>query len=444
MNSNHPRLSIRNLLLGIGNGAILQLGQAALDPETVLTAFALTLFDGSVVAVGILASVISSGWYLPEAFIAPLLARRKRLLPVYRISAAARVVAILGLWAVVRFVGVGRPALLLALVALCLLSYTTSGGFGLVPFYSIVSDTIPPTWRGRFFGARWFLGGLLGFGAGFFVKHVLSKESGLAFPDNCAHLFLLAAIALAASTGFFCLAKEEPRTAQKRSLPFRTELARGPRFFKRDPNFRRATRARALFTALSGLSFYFIVPYAIMVSNMSIAVAGLYLSMKMLAQSVSNLLWSRMSDRDGSLRVLRVSGWLTVLVVAATLAGPLVPQTPLSGWLSSAVDARVAYYLLVGALVGVSRGGAFMGHDNYLLEVSPVRVRTTYLGFYYAVMFPLCWVPFFGSLVIGAQQRYVLVFCVAAVLGVLMMVDLLRLSEVRGEAEGEPEKAEES
>lgn len=436
MNSNEGeyQLSVRNLVLGITNGSVFRLSWAMLDPETVLTAFALQLTRGSILSVGIIASVIMSGWYLPEALLAPFFARKERLLPYYWASAAARVVLVATLWAVVRFWRPEPPLFMFAVVTLLLFAYTTAGGAGMLPFFSIVSDTIPPTWRGRFFGARWLIGGLLAFGAGFFIKHVLGDSSGLSFPDNYALLFLCGTVALALGVGAFCLAEEYPRTPQKRRLPFRTEMARGPRFFRKDKNYRRVIRARALFTILSGLSFPFIVPYALQSSNMTTAMLGVFLALRELSFSLSNLVWSPMSDRQGNLKLLLASGWLTMLLVLATLIVPLVPHTPLEGSLACLGDLRVAYFLLLAILLGTARAGALLGHNNYLLELTPNRVRPTYLAFYYAILFPLCWVPLVGSIVIGQASRYTLGFAIALVLGMGMMMDLLRLSEVRENA----------
>lgn len=426
-----PPVSKRNMVTGIFNGALFHASQAALDPETVLTAFALQLMGGNVIYVGILASVIAAGWHLPEAVVAPFLARKRRMLPYYRLSALGRVLFLFMLYVVVEHLRPASPLVLFGLVTVLLFAHTTAGGVGIIPFFSIVSDTIPTRWRGRFFGARWLLGGLLAFGAGFVVRDVLSDASGFEFPSNYALLFLWSTIVLVVAVGAFCVSEERPRSAQRRRLPMRTELARGPRFYRKDANFRRVTRARALFTILSGLSFPFIVPYALVSSHMTPAMIGIYLALRALSQSLSNLAWSPLSDRAGNLRLLRMSGWLTMAVVFATLAAPLIPMTPLDGPLAVLGDLRVAHFMAIAVLLGIARGGALLGHNNYLLDLTPNRVRPTYLAFYHTILFPLCWVPFFGSLVIGEAGRYTLGFTFAAVLGIGMMADLMRLSEVR-------------
>lgn len=430
MNNQEVQLSVRNLILGIGNGAIFWLAMAFLDPETVLPAFAMDIGGGNILWVGILVAMIGSGWCWPQVFVASILQTKPRYLPYYRLSALARIITRFAIWAAIMLLGTRMPVVLLAVVAILLFVYASAGGVGLIPFMSIVSDTIPATWRGKFFGARLFLGGLLGFGAGFVVKHVLSPGSGWDFPHNYGQLVLFSAVAVTVSVVLFSFAEERPHPVPAHQLPLRLQLARGPRFFRRDPNFRRLVRARVFYALAYGLCVPFIVPFALQQFGVAKAAVGIFLMARVLSFSGANTLWSYISDRIGNRLVLLISGVAATMLPLMMALGPQILQIELA-WLGGSVSSVTVYFLLGFVLVGLSSGGQMLGQINYLLEVAPPRLRTTYLGFYFTVLLPLAWVPVIGSLIIGQAGRYTLGFVLSLIMAVAMLINVVKLGEIR-------------
>jgi len=431
MNNQETQLSVRNFALGISNGAIMWLAIAFLDPETVLPAFAMEAGKGNILWVGILVAVINCGWFWPQAFLPSILATKSRYLPYYRLSALLRVIARFATWAAIILLAARAPIVLLSVVAILLLIYTSAGGLGLIPFMSTVSDTIPATWRGKFFGARFFFGGLLGFGAGFIVKHILSPDSGWDFPHNYGQLALYSAIAVTVSVTLFCLAEERPHRVSSHQLPLRLQLARGVRFFRRDPNFRRLVRARIFFALAYGLCVPFIVPFALQRFGVTKAAVGIFLMARVLSFSGTNTLWSYISDRIGNRLVLLISGVATTVLPLMMALAPRIPQTQLMTPVGGSVNTILAYFVVGFILVGLCRSGQMLGQTNYLLEVAPSRVLTTYLGFYYIVLLPLAAVPVAGSLIIGQEGRYILGFALSMIMGLAMLINVVKLGEIR-------------
>ena len=433
------QLSVRNFIIGIINGTIVHASNTFLDPQTVLTVFALDLMGGNVIWVGVLISLIQSGRFWPQSLLAGVLESEPRYLPYYRLSAVVRIVLRFAVWALIFFVGASQPLLLFVLVAIVLFLFSSAGGIGAATFLSIIGDTIPPTWRGKFFGLRFFLGGLVGLVAGLYVKYVLSAESGLAFPLDYAHLALLAAVAGSIAWGAFCFVEESPRRRRNHRLPLGQQLARGPRLFRRQPNFRRLVLTRAFFEMATALCLPFIVPFAVQVGGMAKAMVGLFLVARMLSFSGANVLWSYLSDNLGNRLVLLISGLLCVILPVMVLLAPRVPQTLLIS-AHPAFDLRTGYFLLVFAVVGLLIGSQRLGQMGYLLEVtSPLR-RPTYLGFYYAVLLPLAWAPFVGALVIGSQERYVWSFGLAVAAALGSLVNAFNLGEPRDDLAHEGEE----
>jgi len=431
MAEEQTKLSPRNLLLGVINGTLIWASVAFLDPTTVLTVFALDLMGGSVIWVGILISLITMGTYWPQAILANIFESQPRYMPYYRLSAVVRVVLRLGIWMAIVFVGASQPLTLFIAVAVLLFAFTSAAGVGITPFFGIIGNTIPLTWRGKFFGLRFGLGGIASLGAGLYVKHVLSEASGFTFPDNYAHLALLTAITGLVGWGAFCFMSESPHPSRSHRLPLGVQLARGPRLFRRNVNFRRLVRVRAFFEIAQALCLPFIVPFALQVGAVAKAIVGLFLIARILSLSGGSILWSHISDNIGNRLLLVISGIGAVVLPAMVLLAPRIPQAPLLP--NNGIDMREGYFILVFVVAGLFLGSQLLGQTNYLLEISDGRTRPTYLGFYFSILIPLAWMPLVGALVIGNAERYHLGFVLSLVAGIGLLINAIKLGEPRND-----------
>ncbi|MEN6401986.1 MAG: MFS transporter, partial [Armatimonadia bacterium] len=197
---------------------------------------------------------------------------------------------------------------------------------------------------------------------------------------------------------------------------------------------------RSLSTITLGLTLPFIVPYALSQLRVPAAAVGLFVTSKIITYSLSNLLWSRVSDEGGNRRLLLLSGFMTIGALALVLSVRMLPTDHLVTIAGINVTWRVAFLCLIFAAFGFSNAGQEIGYTNFLLELIPERKRSVYMGIFYAAISPLCWVPFFGSLAIGTGGRFVMGFSIAAVLALAMMRYTFRLREVRefeGDGNGE-------
>lgn len=436
MAEEQTKLSPRNFWLGVINGTLVWASFTFLDPTTVLTVFALDLMGGSILWVGILISLITMGMYWPQAILANVFESQPRYLPFYRLSTVLRIIIRFGIWLAIVFVGASQPLTLFIVVAVLLFAFTSAVGMAITPFFGIIGDTIPVTWRGKFFGLRFVLGGLASLGAGLHVKHVLSEASGFTFPDNYAHLALLTAITGLMGWGAFCFVKESPHPSRSRRLPLGKQLARGPRLFRRNVNFRRLVRVRAFFEIAQALCLPFIVPFALQVGAVAKALVGLFLVARVLSFSGASILWSHISDNIGNRLLLVISGICAIVLPAMILLAPRIPQAPLLP--GSGIDLRGGYFVLVFAVAGLFLSSQFLGQNNYLLEISDTRTRPTYLGFYFSVLIPLAWMPLVGSLIIGNAGRYHLGFMLSLVAGIGLLINAVKLGEPRNEEQKIP------
>lgn len=421
--------SRRNFVLGVANGALFIFGSALIDPGTVLPAYAMDLL-GSVMGVGLLASVVAAGWTWPPVFLAAAMERARSRVAYYRVFAVVRIAAAWGAaWAVAGS-HEGDARALWALVVL-LFVLTSAGGGSLLAFMTVVSDSIPPRLRGRFFGMRYFLGGLLSLLGGAYVKRMLSDAARAQFPANYANLFSAAAAVMTVALLLFSLCEEYPHLVRRRSLPPLAQLRRGGRLLARDRDYRRLILARLLLWLTSGLALPFMVPFAVHELGIDPAAVGMFLGASVLAYSLSNVVWSYLSDGPGNRILLVISGACYVAVPAMALLAPFLPREGAFHVLG--IEASTAFWWMMGAfaLAGVSKAGQMMGHTNYLLEMSPARSRPTYLSFYYASGLPLTFLPVLGAVLIGEEGRYEVGFAISLLLSVLMLWVLFGLREVR-------------
>lgn len=439
--NHHSPLVKRNFVLGVVNGALWQLANAFINPSTVVPAFILALGRGDKIWIGLITACMNSGWAWPQVFLARHLSTKQKLLPYYWISAVGRGVTIGALTLVVALMHDARPVVVFTTIALLFLLYGSCGAVGIIPFMSIVSDSMPAALRGRFFGLRWLFGGLMGMAAGFVVKEVLSGRFGLTYPTSYVVLFSLAAVVYIASVVAFSLVREPPHDPQRHELTLQMEIARGPRLLRRDRDFRLLILSRVCDAVGGGLTVPYMAAFALQQLDAPEETVGLFLALQAGAGALSNLFWSYIGDKRGNRRLLILSAYTAVFPAAVALASLVIPATPLGMWFGVPVTLRLAVFSLAFIPQGCAMSGMTMGQTNYLLDIAPNRRRATYVAFSSLVGFPLAWWPVAGALIIGGA-RYSLGFAVALLAAVATVVIVTRLREPRAEelaeADGSP------
>ncbi len=282
-------------------------GGRFLNPNIVLAGFAARL-EAPGALIGLLPALLQAGGMVPQAFLAPWVARLPRKILLYRRVAALRLSGVV-LMALSAFLLGKNPSLLLFGFLLGLLLNALFTGVSSLPFWEVVAKTTPPGRRAHLFSARNLVGGFLAFLAGFLVREVLSLP--LPFPLPYALLFALGALAYGLGWYLFGLT-EEPEEAQREARPdLKAPLRR--------PAFRRYLRVRLLL-ALAGLAEPFYAVYAVRALGQGKEL-GLYLSLYALSFTLSNLLWARMAER-GSRGVLKAGAGLAVLALLFALLLP--------------------------------------------------------------------------------------------------------------------------
>lgn len=329
------------------NGWLVWLGDTFLNPNIVLTGFAAKLGAPGAL-IGLLPALLQAGGMIPQAFLAPYVARFPRKIVLYRKVAALRLLGVLLMALSALFLG-PWPHLLFLGFLLGLLLNALFTGVSNLPFWEVVAKTTPEAKRVALFSARNLVGGLLAFLAGFLVREILALP--LPFPLPYALLFLLGALAFGTGWHLFGLTEEPAEAPKAGGLDLRLPL--------KNPGFRRYLRVRVLL-GLAGMAEPFYAVYAVRALGQKEAL-GLYLSLYALSFTLSNLLWARLAQR----------GSKGVLLAGAALAG----LTPLTALLLPP-----PLFGLVFLCQGAYLAALGLATTTYLLNLAPPQERGAYIG----------------------------------------------------------------
>jgi len=382
----------RNFFAALWHGAFLALGMALTQPTTVIAAFVADL-TGSTVWVGGLSTVLTVAGTLPQLFVARWIEPCPRKMPFLLLAIYLRVAS----WGILAWliltIGSDRPHLLAwALVGLLAIFYA-GGGLGGVPYTDIIGKIIPTGRRGAFFGGRQALAGPLAVGAALLARHVLAK---VAYPDNYALLFGLAAGALLIASLGFWLIREPPRTDTdghiQRWQEYREELVAATHRLW-------ALVSVQLLTGFSLMVLPFYVVYARQELGAPLEAIGWFMLAQVVGGVLANLLWARLVDRYSSRRMLTVCAVISMLTPLSAIGlGHL-------GWTG---------ILPVIFLGGAALNGREVGFSSALLELAPAAERPTYAALNAALILPVAFLPFMAGALLQFWS-YPALFLLAAV-----------------------------
>ena len=419
----------RHFLLIVLDGVLWTLSVSFIEYGTVLPALAHRL-TGSTVLVGVIACALPLGWQWPQLLIAGYIERRPRKMPTYLLGAAINMVSMLAAVALL-FHGDAIPPVRLFWAVVVLLWLAMSGvGVLAVPWMDLTPKVVPMRAVPRLFAYRRLFGGVLGFGAGFVVNHVLSARSGLRFPDNYAWLFLLCSLAAGMAYVTYAQVREPERRLPRKPRSFRARLRLGPALMRADRNYRWHFASQCCLS-LGTMCLPMLMPFALERLGAKASVSGVFVSATMLAATLSNIVWARLGDRRGPRGIVRATAWLVAVPpLIALLAGSL-PSTGSGDWYA---DVRILVFMLTFMASGALSHGLMTGGPTYLLEIAPEEIRPTYVGFLSTIMMPFTALPILaGAFVARFSYRALFLLCIG--FGLLSRAVVRKLGDPLPEAE---------
>jgi MFS family permease len=415
----------RNYRLGVANGVLFALGESLSSAGLVL-ALLVRQLGGSLALVGLLPSLQSGGFLLPQLLVGSRLQSWPYKLPLYRRAALARIAAFVAVIGAIFAAGVVSHTVSLWLIVICYSVYNLGGGTSTLAFQDVVAKVIPPRRRGSFFGTRQLLGGLLTFAiAGPLVRWLLGESSPLAFPQNFGALCTLALVAIAIGLMSFALVEEPPQAHVGPPMRLGDVLRRAPVILRSNRNYRWFIVSRML-TRVGQIAEPFYLVYATEALGLPASVAGVFLAVRAITGALSNLVWGRVSDRRGNRQLVLLSGVLVICPPALALAGPALAAA--LGLGQGGLLAAMGLVFLVG---GAASDGNQLAGSTYLLEIAPEDERPTYIGLANTTLGIVTFLPVLGGYLV-TYAGYGGTFALGMTFAMLGLGASSRLSEPRG------------
>ena len=376
--------------------------------STVMPALAGQLTDSAPV-IGLIGTIISGGWLLPQLVVARLVRDKPRMKPYILMGAAGRitlVVIAVALWA-----GLARyPGAMLALYYASIGLFIATDAFASVPWFNFLARAIPLRQRGRLIGVSQVFTGIVGIGVGALVGLILGSPR-LAFPNNYALLFALAAVSLIPSTIALTTLREPP--AQRVSSRTTDQgRARWLGDVIRDPAFRGAVICRVLISMID-LTTPFYVGHASEVLHLPERVLGGFVIAQTIGGILAGATLGPVSERWGPHAVVRVGS-------AVVLIGPLfalLVHLVGGGWLGQG-------YPLIFGVLGILNAMGMLGFTNYILAIAPEEMRMDYVGLANTITGVVTIAPTLGGWLLEATSYTVLFGLAAALVGAGFAVSL--------------------
>jgi MFS family permease len=401
----------------MGDYVFFRVGMAFLDSTTVLPALVRQLTT-SASLVGLVSATSRGMWMLPQLVAANYVTGKARK-KLYLVVPAIVGRPFTWLFALLLVLGLGRrPLLLYGALVLWAAIFWLCDGLASVPWFHLVRKTLPPERRGRLFGLGQALGGVLAVGAGFVVRHLLSRR-GPPFPTNYAWLFFLSGTAFLISVGWILVVKEDPEPSTGTRLPWRAYLPRLSTLLRRDADFRLVTLVRLLLGA-GGMAAPFYILYATEDLGLSGESIGFFISVQVGASVLLGLLMGYISERAGSKRVIQLS---TIMGLMSPVGALSIPRLmPASG-----VGFLWAYASVFVGLQGVM-SGMMLGFMNFVMEIAPREDGPTYVGLANTLGALLLAYPLLGGILLE-RISYPGLFTATALIISLALLLAVRLRE---------------
>lgn len=319
-----------NYLVNVLDGSFFGLALGIASLTTVLPLF-VSHMTSSALLIGLIPSIHTIGWHLPQLFMAPLVSR----LPVFRPTVLKATVherlPFLGLALVSAFLAAGYPSLALVLTFGLLIWQGLGAGFTANPWQNMISKVIPPDMRATFFGVQSAAANLMG-GLGALLAGALLQQ--FPYPQSYTLIFLTASLSLVISWIFLSRTREAPKTVPIESAPSLGDLRRIIHRLPENRAFSGYLVARLLSQfGLMAIGFYIV--YASRAFGMDGLQAGFLTSVYLVTQVIANPLLGQLADRWSKKGTL-------VIGASANAASALL------AWLAPNLNWFYAVYVLAG------------------------------------------------------------------------------------------------
>ncbi len=347
-----------NFVVNLVDGTLFWFGLTFISSATLLPLFVSKLSSNPLL-IGLVAIISQGGWFLPQLLTAHWVERLPRRKPIA--AHLGLLLERLPLWLVAAsaLLATRWPGLTLVLFYASYTWHNLGAGVIATAWQDLLARCFPVNRRGRYWGTTTFLGTGLGVAGAALSAWLLDR---FPFSTNFAVVFSLAALSITIGWFFISLTREPALPAGSIQQTQREFLADLPDLLRRDVNFRRFLIARLTMT-LGGMGTGFLAVSAVRQWLIPDSTVGLYTSIYLAGQTISNLALGLAADRYGHKLSLEFG------TLASTLAFTLA-------WLAASPD----WYYPVFALLGLNTSTVFVSGLLAPLEFAEPQRRPTYIG----------------------------------------------------------------
>ena len=372
--------------------------------ETIMPLLISNLTD-SKLAIGLVPAIFSISFYLPQLFAANHAERLRRKLPfVMLIGGLMERVPYVFAGFAIYFLAESSPGLALLAVYLVIGLGAFGAGVATPAWFTMIGKVLPVNRRGIFFGVSDGLGTLMGFIGAYFVGIVLDD---VAYPQNFATLFLVAAAFMGVSWIGLSLNREPESAIVKAHIPLRRYFKRLPGILRGNHNFRRFLLSYSL-SRLSLMGASFFIVFGNESFDLSGAEVGALTAVLLGSQAVMQLALGWLGDRRGH----KIN--LTLFAFAAALAALLAS-------FATSMLGLIPAFALLGTALAADR----ISHLNIVLEFALPEDQPTYIGLTNTLLAPVVFLaPIIGGWAagIGFERLFELMMACGAIGGIMLLL----------------------
>lgn len=393
-----------NFTVNLLDWIFFSIGMSFASLNTVLPAFARHLTSSNLL-IGLIPSLSTLGWLLPQILIANFTQKLKRKKDLIIFSGLGERIPWLFLFLIVMFLSSSSSLLLVTFFILYAL-FCFSGGIAGPAWQDMLAKVIPLKKRGRFFGWSNFLaGGVSIFGA--FLSIYLLRN--FPFPKNFALCFLFAFIATSVSYVAFVLIREPIYPVKNKESSFKEYFRQLPSLIRKDRNFL-SFLISTIFLSFGAMATSFFAVHAMNKLTLPDSQIGIFTLLLLTGQTTSSVLWGYLGDKKGYKLIMELGTLLTILAILLAV-------------FSSSI------YLFYGVffIFGWAFSASFISTMGVVLEFSTPELRPTYIALANTVKAPFMSLsPLLGGLLADKISfPFVFIFTIFILLGGILYLAFL-------------------
>jgi MFS family permease len=369
--------------------------------------------------IGLVGSIYSVAWLLPQLLFAQVINRAKRRLPYVARTAIPFRLIMVAMALAIALIGPDHRTSTLLIFLTGYTLFAVTDGLVTIAWADLLGTTIPDRWRGVLFGAAQFLLAFTVLVMRAVVRQLLGPD-GPVFPQNYAQIFGLAGVLFViAGVCLSLLAEEKQETSAQSGPSMREYFPYLGNVLRQDKAFRDFIITRSLLDATLLAAPFYIILGKDQLHLPSDALVGDSILLATVGSGVASLLMGWFSHRSGSRTVIRILG-------LASISHPLLALFSLF----------FGFPILYAAffMLGFVTAATIPGYFDWIITYAPPAHRPIYIGLTNTISAVSHLAPLVGGFIL-ATTSYPILFVMAITLGVIGLGSSLFLIEPRKRAQ---------